>query len=89
MNPEENEKPSESLICEIDSPNESEIIIDDRTESGMIKKNAGSIFSRMSLGLINRLTKSVFNLEFLDFQIIATEIKKGAIKPGSISSIYR
>jgi hypothetical protein len=55
----------------------------------MIKKNAGSIFSRMSLGLINRLTKSVFNSEFLDFQIITTEIKKGAIKPGSISSIYR
>jgi hypothetical protein len=73
----------------MDSPNKIEIRMDARTEIGMIKRITGSIFNRMSLGLTNLLTKSVFNLEFLDVQIIKTEIRNGAINPGTISSINR
>ncbi len=87
-NPDEKEKPSANWNWDTDPPNGRERTIDIRTVSGIIKSNAGSIFSLISLILISRLTKSFIRSGSLDVKIMTSEIRKGAISPGSINSIY-
>jgi hypothetical protein len=63
--------------------------IDTTTDRGIIRKKTGRIPGRINLIFVSLFTKSPLRAAFLDLKIITSDIRKGAMSPGSIRSIYR